>query len=207
MARLIALCGLSVVIVCLAGLAAAADKDAKDTEPEDPNHQQLRKLRTAIQDAVNEQRIDDLLEHVHPNVVAVWQNGEITRGHKGIRDYYNKHLGGPDATLKSYTIEPEVAELTILYDGKTGISWGTMTSHFVFKDGKTFDLKGPWSATLVKQDGRWLVAEFHASAPLFENPLVAAAQRALYWGCGIAAGVGLLVGALLVLLLKRRKAA
>jgi ketosteroid isomerase-like protein len=188
-------------------LGSVHGRQAKDVRGEDPAHEELRALRAAIEKGVNEQDIDGLLEHVHKDVVVVWQNAEISRGHKGVRDYYQKYLAGPDALLHSYTIEPKVAELTILHGGSTGISYGTMTSHFKFKNGRAMDVEGPFSATLVKNDGKWQIAELHASVGLFSNPLVAAATSALWWGCGIAGAVGILVGALGMLLVRRRKAA
>src|SRR5262249_34040883 len=147
--------------------------------------------------------IDGLLKHLHPDVVVVWQNAEISRGHKGVRDYYLKTLGGPDAVLESYTIAPpDVAELTIFYPGNTGISYGTTVSHFKFKNGDTFDLNGPWSATVVKENDQWQIVAFHASAGLFDNPVLAAAKKFLVWGCVIAGVVGLAVGALAVAFLR-----
>jgi ketosteroid isomerase-like protein len=188
------------LLVLFAGLSFAWGADDK----ENPAHEKLRELRKGVEKAVNENKIDDLLKYLHPNVVIVWQDGTTSRGHKGVKEYYQKHLGKSDSTLLSFTIEDvEPAELTIPY-GDTGISWGTMTSRFKFRDGKTFDLKGPWSATLVKEDGKWVIASVHASAPLFDNPIVHATMNSLYMYCGIAAGGGLLVGLLVMALFRRR---
>jgi ketosteroid isomerase-like protein len=173
-------------------------------DPNDPRHEELRGLRAAVVKAVNDRDIDGLLKQLHPNVMVVWQNAEISRGHQGVRDYYLKTLGGPDATLESYTVEPQVEELTIFHGNDTGISYGTTLSRFKFKNGDTFDLNGPWSATLVKENDRWQIVAFHASAGLFDNPLLAVAKRALYWGCGIAGAVGLAVGALAMAFIRRR---
>lgn len=189
------------------GAAALAQQPKAVEDPSDPRHDELRALRAAVVKAVNEQNIDALLPHLHPNVVIVWQNAEISRKHQGVRDYYQKTLGGPDSILKSFSVEPTVDELTIFYGDNTGISYGKAVSKFKFRDGDTFDLNGPWSATLVKTDGRWQIAEFHASAGLFDNPLLEAAKNALYIGVAVAGGVGVLLGAMIVLIVKRRQAA
>jgi ketosteroid isomerase-like protein len=194
--------------VCAVAQEANAPAGAKaEADANDPRHDELRALRDAVVKAVNDRDIDALLKHLHPNVVVVWQNAEISRKHQGVRDYYLKTLGGPNAVLESYTVDPHVDELTIFYGADTGISYGTATSHFKFKDGETFALHGPWSATLVKEDGRWQIVEFHASAGLFDNPLVAAAKKALYWGCGLAGAAGLAVGMLGMAIFRRKKTA
>src|SRR5262249_35994604 len=149
MSRLIA-SALSVWLVVLTGLSLAQDPKVGPAakvaaDPNDPRHDELRAFRNAVVKSINDRDIDGLLKHLHPDVVVVWQNAEISRGHKGVRDYYLKTLGGPDAVLESYTIAPHVDELTIFYPGNTGISYGTTISRFKFKNGDTFDLNGPWS--------------------------------------------------------------
>jgi hypothetical protein len=70
-----------------------------------------------------------------------------------------------------------------------------------------FDLKARWSATLVKQDGKWLIANYHTATNVFDNPLLHAATRAIYWTGGICLLIGILVGALLIWFLRRPRVA
>ena len=210
MSRLILCVVCGGIVAFAAGSAWAEGKAAPgDTDKEeDPNHQELRAVRDAAIKAVNDDNLDALLKYVHPNVVVIWQNGEISRGHKGVRDYHDKVFNGPNAPLKEYKVDsPEMQELSILYGGNTALSWGTMKSRFVFKSGRTMEVTSPWSATLVKEDGKWLIAEYHASVGLFDNPVVGEMVRWMYWVGGIAAIAGIVVGALLVSLLRRPKKA
>jgi hypothetical protein len=46
----------------------------------------------------------------------------------------------------------------------------------------------------VRQDGRWLIASFHASVNMFDNPLLAAAQRLALGGAAGALILGLVAG-------------
>jgi len=94
-----------------------------------------------------------------------------------------------------------------VYGSDTGISYGVSASHYKFKNGRTLDIGGPWSATMVKEDGRWRILTCHASVGAFDNPLLTAARDALYWWCGIAGCVGLLVGMLGLALVRRGKKA
>lgn len=182
---------------------ASADSPAADGDK--ATHEQLIAIREAIVKSVNEQDVDGLIEHIHPDVVVVWQNAVISRGHEGVRTYYKEALGGPEAVLESFTVEPKVQELTILHGDDTGIAYGTILCHFKFKGGRQFDLNGPWSATLVKNEGDWTIASFHASAGLFDNPLLLAAQAWLIRGCFISGFAGLILGAIIISVLKKRK--
>lgn len=136
--------------------------------------------------------------------MVTWHDAEVSRGRDGIRAYLNRMLSGPGKVVESYSADVKVDELTILYGGDTGISFGSAVEHFKMTGGRTFDLPARWSATLVKDGGRWLIASLHASDNLFDNPLLAMARRAVWWAGGIALLVGLAAG---VLLGRRRRTA
>ena len=181
--------------------ASAAQEDNSAAKA----HEALTALREAVVKAVNAQDIEGLLQQLDEDVVAVWQDGTVSRGHEGVRAYYQKTLGGENAVLKSYTVEPKVAELTILHGDDAGVAYGTVLAKFEFKNGRQFELEGPWSATLVRKDGQWKIGSFHASAGLFDNPLLKQAQA--WWMTGVIASlaVGLLVGAAVIWWVKRGK--
>jgi len=173
--------------------SAAGGKPAA-AAAEDPAHEELRKLREGVKNAVNGNNVEELLTFVDPDVVVVWHNAEISRRHQGIKDYYAKVLGGDNPILESFTIDPEVKELTILHGDDTGVAYGTVVCHYVMKDGRKFDINGPWDATLVKTKDGWKIAAFHASVGLFDNPLTQAAQSALIWACVMSGGICLFLG-------------
>jgi hypothetical protein len=148
---------------------------------------------------MNKGDIEAELAYFHPNAVVTWHNAEVSRGREGIRTYLNRMLTGPDKVVASYKADVNVDELTILYGGNTcgsntGLSFGSAVEHFTLTSGKTLDLPARWSATLVKEGDKWLIANLHASDNLFDNPLLALAKRAAWWAGGIALLVGLLIG-------------
>lgn len=146
---------------------------------------------------MNKGDLERELSYFHPNTVITWNNAEVSRGRDGARSYLNRMLTGPDKIVESYKADVNVDELTILYGGDTGISFGSTIEHFKLASGKTFDLPARWSAALVKEDGKWLIANLHASDNLFDNPLLAMAKRMVYWVGGISLLVGLAAGFLL----------
>jgi len=196
------------IALCLATIPLQSQGTPEAAAPSlspEKTHEELRALRDGLIKATNDSNIDALLGLLHPNVVVTWQNAEVSRGREGVRAYLTRMTSGANRIVNRFRTNPGVDELTILYGGDTGIAFGSSKDHFELVSGMSFDLNGRWSATLVREDGRWLVANFHASANLFDNPVLNLATRSTVWvGVG-----GLLAGVLLALLgamvLRRRQ--
>jgi ketosteroid isomerase-like protein len=188
-----------VITLWITTIPLLSQEKAKGTAapPEtDSIHSELRTLRDGLVRATNDANVDALLSFLHPNVVVTWQNAEVSRGRAGVRDYLTRMMSGPNRVVSRFQTTPTVDELTILYGDDSGIAFGSSHDHFELLDGMNFDLNGRWSATMVKEDGRWLVANFHASTNLFDNPVLNLTRRTTIWsGVG-----GLAVGALLATL-------
>lgn len=157
-------------------------------------HDELRALRDSLLDALNKQDVEKLLSHLHKNVIVTWQDGSVCRGHNGFRTYYNRMMTGPDRVVQKFDTQVSVDELTILYGDNTGIAFGSANDHFTLKGGLDVTLKDRWTATLVKENGHWLIAAAHMSASVFDNPLLAGAKKVTLIVAVCAGGVGLLLG-------------
>lgn len=199
---------------CLLLLTLPANaQEAKERveKPEDAViHKELIALRDDALDALNKNDIDRLLKHVHPQVVLTAPNPdagkEVSRGKDGVKAYFDKMFTGPERRADSMTSEVKVDELSLLYGGDTAIAWGSSNDTYKMRDGSLFKLSTRWSSTLVKEGDRWLIAEFHISVNMFENPLVAmTAQRVAWLSGGVAGGVGLVLGVILGWLWKRKR--
>jgi ketosteroid isomerase-like protein len=180
---------------------------AQETKPvkEDPAHEELRELRKELTEAINQNDLDGLLQHLDDDVVVTWQNAEVSRKPAGVRAYYERMMHGPNRIVESIHIDPTVDELTHLY-GDTGIAFGSSHDHYKLTDGMDFEVESRWSATVVKKKGKWLIASFHASANMFDNPILRiAVRKVIMWTALITAGISLLVGFLGGWLLKRKR--
>lgn len=192
--------------VLLAAVSLAAD-DTKVETKEDPVHNELRALRDGVLDAFNKRDIDRLLTYVHKDAVVTWQNGEVSRGHEGIRDYYRKMMTGDHRVVESVDAKAEVDRLTTLFGDKNGLAAGSLAEDFHLTDGRQFHLDNRWTATVVKEDGRWQIAGLHISADVFHNPILEMAiKKTAWWVGGAALGVGLLLGIVIGRMLRRRRA-
>jgi ketosteroid isomerase-like protein len=177
---------IAVPLTCIFILTARAQ--------EDPAHNELRAVRDGLLAAMNNGNIEAQLPFLHSNVVVTWHNAEVSRGRDGVRKYLDRMLHGPSKVVEKFGAEVKVDELSILYGGDTAIAFGSAQEHFTLKAGKTFDFTGRWSATLVKEGGKWLVANLHASDNIFDNPLFNAARKALWWCGGVALLFGVVAG-------------
>jgi ketosteroid isomerase-like protein len=164
---------------------------------DEATHNELRALRDGLLDAIRKGDFDRELTYFHPNAVVTWHNAEVSRGREGIRKYLGRMLEGPNKAVASFSADVNVDELTILYGGDTGISFGSAVERFKMASGRDFVLPARWSATLVKEDGRWLIASLHVSDNLFDNPLLDLARRMIWWTGGIALLLGILLGFLI----------
>lgn len=197
MKRLPALALGAVFVVALAS-------HAQENKPkEDPAHAELRALRDGLIKAVNGNDLKALLSLLDDDVIVTWQNGEVSRKPAKVEEYYNRMMKGDKRIVEQLKINPEVAELTHLY-GDTGVSFGTSKDHFILTNGMDFEVETRWSATAVKKNGKWLIANFHASTNMFDNPLLNIAKKTAFWAAGIAGVVGLVVGLVVAKLTRKR---
>jgi ketosteroid isomerase-like protein len=176
---------LLVAVVLSLGFLRAGAQAAPVATPEDPAHQELRAIRDALVTAFNNRDYDGFLRHLHPNVVATWQNAEVARRHDGIKAFMKKMSEGESKQVESAQAKVEVDELASLYQNSC-VAFGSLAQDFKFFDGREIPLKSRWTATFIKEDGRWLLAAIHISANIFDNPILGLAVRktALWTGVG-----------------------
>ncbi len=162
---------------------------------ENPNHDQLRALRDGITNAMNRRDIDTLLTFLHPKVVFTTMNGDVARGHEAIRTYYAKMMEGPNRVVDSITVKFNADELTDLYlNDSLGICYGSTQDVYTLKGGKRMDINARWTATMIKEDGKWLVTAIQYSTNMFDNPVLTAFKKTMMMlgmGCAV---IGLLLG-------------
>jgi hypothetical protein len=157
-------------------------------------HDALRALRGRLLTAMNKNDIDGILAELHPKVIVTWQNAEVSRGPAGVRAYLERMTKGPNPIVRGYHADINVDDLTTLYGENTGVAYGSSVERFDLAGGQSFTLHGRWSATMVQENGRWLLASVHASSNLFDNPLLNAAKKSLYLGIAVSFLVALLMG-------------
>jgi len=185
----------SFLVVSLLVLIASVHLRAQESEEapatEDPAHAELRTLRTEIVDAFKKKNIDRLLACMHKDVVVTLQNAEVCEGHQEVKDFHERMSEGENRSVQSQETTFQVDDLSILYGEDTAIARGSIQDGFKLTAGMDFQLSSRWTATLVKEEGRWLVASFHASTNMFDNGV---SDLMLKWNSIKVGGMALLAG-------------
>jgi len=181
---------LILMLSCLVSLAATTNTNSAV----EATHNEIRAMRAGLMDAVNKGDIERELTYLTTNVVVTWHNAEVSRGREGVRDYYTRMMNGPNKVVADFHAEINVDELTILYGENTGIAFGSSLEHFKLANGSSFDLKGRWTTTMVKEDGRWLIASLHVSTNIFDNVMLDLMKKYAIKATCIAFVVGIILG-------------
>lgn len=195
------LLSLALAIVLSAGSTFAQAPGPSSTEGKDAIHNELRALNTGITKAMNENNVEGILSFTHSNVVFTTMNGDVARGHQAIRDYYAKMMTGPNKIVEKVTVNFLADELTILYQADAvGVCYGRTQDNYVLTDGTKLNISARWTATLVKENGKWLIAAFHYSTNMFDNPVLDRLKK-LMPALGIG---GVIIGLLLGVVIGRK---
>lgn len=176
-------------------------------EPDAGIHNALRQLKTTMEKALNERDLDTIVANVDPNVVFTTMNNDVRRGPEQIRAYFAEMLTAPGHVVKDVKVSFEVDTLTTLYGGDTGIAYGSSNDTYELTNGDKFNVKGRWSCTMVRSGDKWLIASFHYSTNVFDNPILDRYKSLLVpLGAG-GAIAGLIVGFVIGRMMGRRKTA
>jgi ketosteroid isomerase-like protein len=182
------------MVFALLGTAHAAEPGKVTVEQ---MHNELRKLKTEVEAAMNKGDIDGVLKHAHKDVIFTSLNAGGGRGHAKVREYNDKLMKGPERSVESVSVTFTPDELSLVYGGDTAISWGSSLGKYKLVSGAEYAINSRWTSTLVREDGRWQIASFHISANMFDNPVLSAVTNTLYWAIGIAALIALAIGFLI----------
>lgn len=164
-------------------------------QPEDPAHAEPRALRTEVLDAITRGDIGRVLTFLHPDVEIAWQNGEVNRGRDRVRAFFERM--GRQA-FSGYLAPPAPDDLTRLYaGGMAGVSFGRSVGQFNLLK-TSWEFGNRWTATVVKEDGRWLLTSCHVLWNAIDNPLLDTARRAVYHVGAAALLAGAALGACLM---------
>lgn len=192
---------------CIVALLWVALPAFAQPAADEPIHQALRQLKATMTKALNERDLNAIVANVDQNVVFTTMNGDVCVGPEAIRQYFHRMLTAPGHIVKDVKVSFEVDALTTLYGGDTGVAYGSSNDHYELTNGEKFNIRGRWTCTMVRQGDRWVIAAFHYSTNIFENPILNRV-KGLVKEAGIAAAIlGVVLGGLAGWLFGRRRKA
>lgn len=175
------------IILYLLILSFSAFANAKNeitAEQEKQIHTELRALLVAMQRAQNEQDIDTIYANIDENIIFSTMNSDVIHGRDKLRTYYQKMMKGPDRIVESVTYNMVADKPSILYKDDVAMAFGHSNDVYKLAVGETFKVNAIWSATVIRKNGTWKIANFHYSVNMFNNPILDAQQKFL-WILGI----------------------
>jgi hypothetical protein len=181
-------CRLLAIAAVVAGLLTGSPLPADAQREQD--HDQLRALARTVKEAVNANRLDDLLPLLAKGFSITMVDQTLVTQPGQIKEYFRRYFEAPDAVLKSVRIEPEADVLTEFLDESTGVNRGSSTDTYTLRNGRQVVFRTRWSGTFRKYDDQWKIVNLHVGTNFLDNPLLQAAEATRYlWGAG-----GLLLG-------------
>ncbi len=202
--------GTSLLLGCALSMAAGhaqSQQPARSQPSAETLHNELRALRERTVTAVNKRDPDAVMKELHPDIVFTAMDTEVVHGIPEAKAYYQKMFVGAARIVEGFslTVEPD-APAALYENGKVAISRGSSNAHFKLATGTEFDVPLRWSATLLRENDKWGIANLQFTANMFNNPMLDVLKSTMKWvGLGIGAAA-LVVGFLLGRWTRRRSA-
>ncbi|QNM94766.1 YybH family protein [Chitinimonas koreensis] len=175
----------------LLALPARAQEDRHD------DHEALRQILQRGATALNTRDFDAIAPLLHPRFTIVTVDNRKFTTLAEFKAYWNGLFEGEGRVLDRIEAKPVADALTEFLDEQTGVTHGTSSDVYHFRDGEVRTMQTRWTAVVAKDGGQWKLVKLHSSVGLFDNPLVAATREAAIRGA-VLVGVALLALGLLV---------
>jgi uncharacterized protein (TIGR02246 family) len=187
---------LAAPLAALAQAAPAADRSA--------DHDALRGLLAKGAQALNKRDFDGIAPSLHADFTIVTADSRKHVGLEAFRKYFLGLFQGSGAVLRNFETKLEADDETRFLDANTGVTYGTSQDTFTFTDGEVRTMRTRWTAVTRKEGGAWQLVNVHFSTNVLDNPVLDG-TKAFYQKLAAAGAVlGLLLGALIVTLFRRR---
>ncbi len=160
----------------------------------------IRAREMALQ-AINTRDFSKIEPYLHPSFTITTVDNRVFHKVPEFEQYWNQQFSN---SIKDIKMEVKVDTPRTFLSPETAISYGDAIATFYFKDGNKPTMAMRWTAVVQKLQDRWTIQSLHFSSNLLDNPVLRGAQRvSRAWA--VAAGVGgILVGAVAMLLWRRK---
>ncbi|WP_392480873.1 YybH family protein [Nostoc sp. C110] len=170
-----------------------------DVNPQEINA--IIRTRDIALQALNSRDFAKIQPYLHPNFTITTVDNQIFHKVPEFEKYWNQQFS---SSIKDIKMQLKGDTLRTFLTPDIDVASGEAIASFSFKDGKAADMALRWTAVLQKLQDKWTIQSLHFSSNLLNNPVLNAAQQ-LGRILAVAAGIGgFLLGAVTMLLLRRR---
>jgi ketosteroid isomerase-like protein len=171
---------------------------------EEADHEALRRLKTAYEEAVRNNQIDTLAGHFHPDFHGVMVTGRPVNSFADVQQFWRdiRGLMGEGGTYTT-TVNPERSVIL----GDIALARGTTDDVVKNSGGHEYRFTTPWTATLQRVGGDWKIRTLQGTMDPIGNPFVQELAKGTVLRYSSAASLtGLVLGLLLGRVWGRRRA-
>jgi ketosteroid isomerase-like protein len=199
--------GLAIALIlwvpCLTPSVVAEQPPAPASAQEEADHQALRDLRPAYEQAIRDNNIEMLRPHLHADFHGVMVTGRLVNSFDELQQFWRdiKNLIGEGGSYTT-TLNPERSVIA----GDLALARGTTDDVVVTSDGDEFRFTTMWSATLQRDGGAWKIRYVQGTMDPIANPFVREfSRRAVTRMSAAALLAGVIVGLAFGLIWQRRR--
>ncbi|GDY12349.1 hypothetical protein LBMAG53_12270 [Planctomycetota bacterium] len=196
--------GSALLILTAALHAAEATPDARAGD-----HAELRELMSRAVGALNSRSVDDLARLLDGTSRLTFIDASVAGSAPAVAETFARWFA-PATGLAKVEFAPVVDPGGAVFIGPD-VAWATGRSddRYTLVDGRSGIMPCRWTAVVVRRDGHWRIAAFHAGINVLDNAHLAmrdAAWKAWCWAIGIGAALsGLIAGLLISRMVWRRR--
>ena len=170
---------------------------------DEAEHEALRKLKAAYEDAVGNNHIDALSGSFHSDFHGVMVTGRAVNSFADVQQFW-RDIRGLIGQGGSYTTTVNPERSVIL--GDVALARGTTDDVVKTSDGHEYRFTTLWTATLQKEGGAWKIRSVQGTMDPIANPFVREFEKRLL--VRVSSGVGvasLVIGSLIGAVWQRRR--
>jgi len=191
-----------IMLLILLGTHVAMAQTANDAA----DHEALRKLKADVLSAINTRNLANMDKLLHKPFQATTITLDTFDDSNKLKAWFDNLFKRPLLGITSMHIDAEADELAGIFNGTFAVARGSTNEHYELPDGRSFDLKGRWTATAIKENGQWKVLSIQDGINFLDNPVINAIERnGMYFAAG-GAGIGAVIALPLGFLFGRRRA-
>ncbi|MGI9305081.1 MAG: YybH family protein [Gammaproteobacteria bacterium] len=173
-------------------------------EERQADHDALRAMLRTATEALNTRNFDAIRPLLADNFTVVTVDNQKFTRLDDFRAYWNGLFTGDAPVLQGIEVNAVADDLTTFLDASTGVVHGTSQDTYHFTGGDVREMPTRWTAVVQKVYGQWKLVKVHFSANLLDNPVLDAAKAGAMKLAGLAFLAGIILGAVVVFLMKRR---
>jgi ketosteroid isomerase-like protein len=177
------------------------------SEGSEADHDALRKLKADLLTAINTRNLSSVEGGLHKPFSATVVTQETFTDAGAMQAYYDGLFTRKLLRMSRIHMQAEADELSQIYTGTYAVARGSTQERYELADGRSFDMRGRWTAVAVKQEGQWKVLAVHSGTNFLDNPVLTAIEKSTATIGAGGLGVGLLLGGALGFFVGRRRRA